>query len=173
MTDDLYQKRHDEIVDIDSCPKTKSVLLGAGVACALGFVPFSYPFFLHYIIGGFAVAAHFAKRHRVTLSGGQGAKLGALGALGGMLAFFVIGPLWYLPSIPKETWDKLSQEMIDQSYAKGRVEVAQLLESVDLSSMVTSMLIGMFLIFLVLSLALGALGGSFGAMLFKRGPEAM
>lgn len=41
---DLYERKEVEVVDLDTCPKTKSILIGAAVAAILGMVGYSYMF---------------------------------------------------------------------------------------------------------------------------------
>lgn len=162
-----------EIVDLDTCSKKKSLLIAAAITTLLGFVGYSYLFLcIHYAIGGVAAAGHFANRHRVTLTSLSGAKLGAVAAFCGMLVFYVAFPLWYLPSVPEEQWMEMREQVIKQAYESGQPEAAEVAGSLFTSDNVPMFLIGIFVVLAFASLLLGALGGVIGAALFKKGPVA-
>lgn len=170
---DPMQRDEDEIVDLDTCSKRKSVLIAAAITTLLGFVGYSYIFLcIHYVIGGVAAAGHFANRHRITVSSLTGAKLGAVAAFCGMLIFYVAFPLWYLPSVPEEQWTELREQVIKQAYESGQPEAAEAAGSLFTSDNVPMFLVGILVVLTLASLLLGALGGVIGASLFKKGPAA-
>ncbi len=162
-----------EIVDLDTCSRKKSVLIGAAFALVLSLVPYSYMFLCcHYAVAGFAGAGHFANRYQVTISPFQGAKLGALSAFVGMLVFYVAVPLWVLPSVTDEQWAEASEPFVQDAYERGQPEAAKMIESFMGADSVSTMLVVMFVVLFLASLALGSLGGVMGAVFLKKGPPA-
>lgn len=162
-----------EIVDLDACPKMKSIIIAMVVTGVLGFVGYSYLFLcIHYVIGGLAASGHFAKRHQISFSALVGAKLGAISSFFGMCLTYVGFPLWALPAISDEEWTLIREEFIKQAYESGQPEAAEVGETLFVSDNVSMFLIGIFVAGTLLSLMLGALGGLIGASFFKKGPEA-
>lgn len=170
---DIYQREELEIVDLDTCSKKKSILIGVAITAVLGFVPYSYLFLgIHFLLGGVAAAGHFAKRYSVTISAFTGVKLGALASLLGMLTTFVAYPLWALPTITDDEWTMVREQVMKQSYEQGRPEAADFAEKFLVADNVTLFLVVVFVMGFGFSLLLGSLGGLIGSAVFKKGPEA-
>ncbi len=173
MTEYRSEEAAPQVVDLDTCPKKKSIVIGAAVTLLLGFVPYSYVFLMcHYFFGGMAAAGHFARRHRVSISAFQGVKLGVMSSMIGMLVFFVAVPLWLLPSVTDEQWAEVSEQLVKDAYESGQPEAADIAQDFLKSENVPTMLIGMFVVLLISALCLGSLGGLVGSAAFKSGPPA-
>lgn len=161
-----------EVVDLDSLSGKKSIAIAAAVTFLLGMVPYSYMLFcLHYLLGGLAAAGHFAKRHGVTIGLFQGAKLGAISATLGMLVAYLF-PFFMMPQVTDEEWAEISEQFVNEAYASGNPEAADVIEKMLVADNVSMFLTVMLVIGLLASVILGALGGMLGSSLFKRGPLA-
>lgn len=162
-----------EIVDLDSFSKRKSILIAAAVTAVLGLVGYSYMLLcIHFVIGGFAAAGHFAKRYSISFSSIIGAKLGALSAFLGMLVAFVVFAIAFYTGFTEEDFEPLREQILQTLYEDGQPEAAEYAENMTLEQVRPLILGAMVTIGSVVSLLLGALGGIIGAAMFKRGPEA-
>lgn len=170
---EMNEHEEGEIVDLDTCSKKKSILIAAGITAALGFVGYSYLFLcIHYIIGGFAAAGGFAKRHSITISAGTGAKLGAVSSFLGMLVAFTVFAIVFYNGFSEADFETAREEILQKFYEDGQPEAAEFAENLSLEQ-VRPLVVGVMLAAgSALSLILGALGGVIGASVFKKGPRA-
>ncbi|MBK1877903.1 hypothetical protein [Pelagicoccus mobilis] len=170
---DLNEREEDEIVDLDSCAKKKSIFIAAAVTAVLGLVGYSYMLLgIHFVIGGFAAAGHFAKRHSISFSSMIGAKLGALSAFLGMLVSFTVFAIVFYTGFTEEDFEPLREQILQTLYEDGQPDAAEYAENMTLEQVRPLILGAMITVGSVVSLLLGALGGVIGAAMFKRGPEA-
>lgn len=170
---DMNEHEEGEIVDLDTCSKKKSILIAAAITAVLGFVGYSYLFLcMHYIIGGFAAAGSFAKRHQISFSAGTGAKLGAVSAFLGMLVAFSVFAIVFYNGFAAEDFEVAREELLQKLYEDGQPEAADIVENLTLEQ-VRPLVVGVMLAAgSLLSLILGALGGIIGSSVFKKGPRA-
>ncbi|MDQ8204803.1 hypothetical protein [Pelagicoccus sp. SDUM812003] len=172
MSDLTDNENEVEIVDLDTCSKKKSILIGALVTLLLGLVPFSYVLLLgHYLLGGLAAVGHFAKRHKITIAGFQGVKIGAMAAFLGMLPAFGLFS-YQAMQLTEEDIAPIREEAVQDAYESGQPEAVEVLEKLMVVDNIPSMLGVCFVIVGLGSLALGSLGGLIGASVFKKGPLA-
>ncbi len=169
----MNENEEEEIVDLDTCSKKKSILIAAAITAVLGFVGYSYLFLcMHYIIGGFAAAGSFAKRHQISFTAGTGAKLGAVSSFLGMLVAFTVFAIVFYNGFAEADFETAREEILRQFYEDGQPEAADLIENMTLEQ-VRPLVVGVMLAAgSLLSLILGALGGIIGASVFKKGPLA-
>ncbi len=170
---EMNEHEEGEIVDLDTCSKKKSILIAAAITAVLGFVGYSYLFIcIHYIIGGFAAAGVFAKRHSITISSGTGAKLGAVSAFLGMLVAFGVFAYVFYNGFAQADFDTAREELLRKFYEDGQPEAAEFAENLTLEQ-VRPLVVGVMLAAgSLLSIILGAVGGVIGANLVKKGPRA-
>ncbi|MDQ8181850.1 hypothetical protein [Pelagicoccus sp. SDUM812005] len=170
---EMNEREEEQIVDLDTCPKKKSILIAAAITAVLGFVGYSYLFLcIHYIIGGFAAAGGFAKRHSISISAGTGAKLGAVSSFLGMLVAFTVFAIVFYNGFAEADFETAREEILRKFYEDGQPEAAEFAENLTLEQ-VRPLVVGVMLAAgSALSLILGALGGVIGASVFKRGPQA-
>lgn len=151
--------------------KSQSILLaGAAIGVAatiLGLIPVigSCLACVAYIGAGIMAVWHYTDRHHLTLSGAQGAGMGALAgivamAVGGVLSFLFMS-LGLTPPLRQIIADQLDVSGMDSSQADQIMEMA--------SSPL--FIIGIVLVALVIYAILGAIGGAIGASLFKKGGD--
>lgn len=151
--------------------KSQSILLaGAAIGVAatiLALIPVigSCLACITYIGGGVLAVWHYTDRHQLTLSGAQGA---GMGALAGIVAMAVAGILQFLfmsmgltPPFREVIADQLDTSGMDPAQAD------------QILAMASSPLfiVGVVLVALVVYAILGAIGGAIGASLFKKGGD--
>jgi len=170
---ELNQYEEDEIVDLDTCSKRKSILIAVVVTAVLGLVPYSYMLLcFHYVIGGIAATGLFAKQHCISFSGTVGAKLGALSSFLGMLVVLLFFVYRFYTGFTEEDFEPLREQILQTLYEDGQPEAAEYAETMTLEQVRPLILGALVTVGSVVSLLLGALGGVIGSALFKRGPEA-
>ncbi len=164
----------DEIVDLDTCSKRKSILIAVAITAVLGFVPYSYPLLCgHFFLGGFAAAGHFAKLHRITISFGRGAKMGSLSAFLGMAVAFPIVFAFPLLNTSEEAWQEMADSLSQSFYERGQPEAVEVIQKALPPENIGFVVFSLFILLSVFAVLLGALGGGLGASLFKKGPQAL
>lgn len=164
------EHEEDEIVDLDSCSKKKSVLLGSLVGVLLSLVPISFLILiLPYTLAGLAAVAHFTKRHTVTISSGTGAKIGALAAVIGMVPILILTISVFMTGGIDEQFEQLRHQYIKEAYENGSPQLAEAAEGLNLDDAMPLILIGVGFLLTAVSLLEGAIGGLLGAAMYKRG----
>lgn len=151
--------------------KTQSILLAGvaiGVAAALfAIIPVAGGCLacIAYLGGGVLAVWHYTNTHQLTLSGGQGAGLGALAAVTAGIVATLLGYLFSAIGLTPSF-----QEMMQQQFAAGNMDPAQRDQILALfeSPLVIA---GMILLGLIINAIIGAIGGAIGASLFKKGRD--
>ncbi|EDY83261.1 hypothetical protein VDG1235_2886 [Verrucomicrobiia bacterium DG1235] len=170
---ELNEHEEQEIVDLDTCSRKKSILIASGITVLLGFVGYSYIFLcIHYVLGGIAASGHFAKRHSISFSSGTGAKLGALAAFFGMLPILALIVFFLYTGFGETEFEQVREEIVRTMYEDGNPEAAEFAEKAELSELKPGITAVVAVLGTSLSLLLGSIGGVIGANLFKKGPEA-
>lgn len=151
--------------------KTQSILLVGVIAGLVGvlasFIPAAGDFIacLAYIGAGMLAVWHYADRHSVTLTGGQGIGLGVLTCIAASITGIILDAglraLAIKPSL---------QEEMRQGFEQGGADMAQLggFGEFMMSPGFVVVMIGVGLIFSVIA---GVIGGVIGSKLFKRGED--
>jgi hypothetical protein len=153
----------------------KAMMIGAGFIFVITFIPYSFMLCCLPQIFGALLAIHlFTKWHHLTLTYGEGIKLGILTALLGGLAAWVVAVavmlLFHYQFNVKEVQAMMLKifshfnkpEMIDKMKEAFEAQKAQGLTF-------TQLLIGLCST-VVTSAICGLIGGALGTALFKRGP---
>ncbi len=151
--------------------KTESILLVGVIAGLVGvlasFIPAAGDFIgcLAYIGAGMLVVWHYADKHSVTLTGGQGIGLGVLTCIAAFITGLILDGLLRALAI-KPSW----QEEMRQGMEQGGADMSQLggFGEFMTSPGFVGVMIGVGLVF---SLIAGVIGGVIGSKLFKRGEE--
>lgn len=152
--------------------KTESILLVGVIAGLVGllasFIPAAGGFVacLSYIGAGMLVVWHYADKHGVTLTGGQGVGLGVLTCIAASATSILLEILLSALGIRPTSWEEARQEM-HRGMQEGGTDMSQLGAFGDIMTSPV-FLIGIGLAFSVLS---GVIGGVIGSKLFKRGEE--
>jgi hypothetical protein len=149
--------------------KTNSILVGgvvaAGVAAFASFIPVAGSCIgcLAYIAAGLVAVWHYVETHRLAISGGTGARMGAgAGAVAGLvgtLISFLFQVLGLLPGY-SEGLQRLSES--------GQLSEEQL-EAARTALESSLLYVGVAVIGLIVGASLGAIGGTIGASVFERG----
>lgn len=151
--------------------KTQSILLAGvavGIAAALfSLIPVAGSCLacIAYICAGLLAVWHYTSTHQLTLTGGQGAGLGALAGIAAMIVASALGFLFSAIGLTPG-WQEL---MMQQLEASG-MDPAQQEEMAELFSS-PLVWIGMFLLGLIIYAIVGAIGGAIGASIFKKGRD--
>jgi len=170
---DFHPREEEQIVDLDACPKGKSVLVGAAITALLSIASFGVPSLgLPFVLGAFAAAGHFAVSYRITIRPWQGVKLGVFAsALGG--AAGLIRPYLQLSSLEQWEWEDQANLLAQQAYESGMPEFADAIKEVYAPESIPLFLGAMLLLALLAALSFGALGGMLAATWLKKGPQAL
>lgn len=169
---ELQEREEGQIVDLDTCPKGKSILVGAAITAILSIASFGIPSLgLPYILGGFAAAGHFAVRHKITIKAWQGIKLGIIACLlGGLVG--LVRPVIQLMSMTEADWKEQADMLSQDAYESGMPEFADAIQELYTAENIPLFLGGMLIIVLVSGVVLGTLGGLLGSAFLKKGPLA-
>ncbi len=151
--------------------KTQSILLGGAIAGVVLTLVARIPVVggcigcLGYIVAGLIVVWHYTNTHALTIEGGAGAGMGALGgvvaALVGSVVSYALMAMGLVPGV---------EEMIQEMYNSGAMEEEQLevIAGFLNSPLATVAFVALGTIF---GAILGAIGGAIGASMFKKGGE--
>ena len=164
----------DEIVDLDDFPKTKSVLLGAGLVVLLnllvGVIGFQFLCCMNLALGGFTVVSHFTKSNGISVTSGTGAKLGLMGTLIGSLVVWCIA-LLVMPN-KAEQIEQQRDQVIQQFQEPGNEQAIEMVERILRPENAGFFVLADFAMLVLGAVLLGSLGGMIGASLSRKGPEA-
>ena len=152
--------------------KIESILLVGVIAGLVGvlasFIPQAGDFIscIAYIGAGMLAVWHYADKHSVTLTGGQGIGLGVLTCIAAYVTGFVLDAALRALAI-KPSW----QEEMRQGIEQGGADMSQLggFGEFMMSPGFLAVAVVMGLVFSVIA---GVIGGVIGSKLFKRGEEA-
>lgn len=149
--------------------KSQSILLaGAAIGVAapiLGLIPGvgSCLACIAYILAGLLAVWHYTDRHHLTITGGQGAGLGALAGIVAMAIASILGFLFMSIGLTPP-WREAFEEQLDAS----GMDPAQIDQFMEMASS-PLFIVGFILLGLVIYAIMGALGGVIGASVFKKG----
>ncbi|MEL7363842.1 MAG: hypothetical protein AAFN13_17325 [Bacteroidota bacterium] len=150
--------------------KQTSILIGGLVVTVLST---SYLGFINFVcclgvlVGAIVTVWHYTSTNTVTISGGDGAKMGVLAALIGLVASAVINYVLALVGLDATAFvnqlvlDRFGDAMPPEQVAEIERQIA---DGPRISDVVTSLGVGSILYALF-----GAVGGVIGAALFKKG----
>ena len=114
---------------------------------------------------GFIAVWHYTGEHQLTLTGGQGVKLGALAGLVGTLVGWSLQQLLMLMGVLSTP-----EEAMDQAMRDSGADMEAMEGMLSFMEMFTNPLFGL-LVGLVIGPLLGLAGGAIGAAVFKRGND--
>lgn len=144
----------------------RSAALGGLLLLIAPIVPVAWPLLLMLAAGGLS-AVLYAKRSQVRLTGGLGARLGAAGGLLGwaMLLVLLLAEL----SIGGGQFLSTLRQMVEEQLAKNPdpVLAKQVIATLNTPAGMAAFLFVCVLLFLIIAVLCGAIGGSLGALLVR------
>ena len=119
-----------------------------------------------YLVAGVLAVWHYTSTHQLTITGGQGAGMGALAAVAaGIVAtvlLYVFGALDVIPTMEERMMEQLDQQNLT---GEQREQALSFIQS-------PLVMIGAMLVYLIIYAIVGAIGGAVGASVFKKGRDA-
>ncbi|MCS6989972.1 MAG: DUF4199 family protein [Chloroherpetonaceae bacterium] len=154
-----------------------SALLGGGVILVIGLIPLLNVLnacCLGIMLGGGAAVWHYATRHGLSLTSGEGFKLGALAGLLGGLAGLVVGYVLialfnYQPGL-NEIRDLMLNALGDDPTVRAQLE-RSFREQEQNALSISNIVLGVIGTAIIYPLFAG-LGGVIGAAMFKKSPPS-
>jgi hypothetical protein len=151
--------------------KTQSILLAGvaiGVAAALfSLIPMAGSCLacIAYLCAGLLAVWHYTNTHQVTITGGQGAGIGALAGIVAMIVASILGYLFMAIGLAPNWQDMMMQQLEASGMDPEQQE--------QMAEFFSSPLVwvGFILLGLVLYAIIGAIGGAIGASVFKKGRD--
>ena len=165
-----------EVVDLDSCSKLRSVLVGGGVTAALSFVPVLPT--AHLIVGGLIAVGFFTKTYQIAIKRRVGAGIGLMAVALGTTVSYPFSPevSFVLALQDAEFAAAQKEQMVKALYQEGSAKMAQFWEKnfpEVLEAELVPWVLGFGYVFVLVFVSIfGALGGALGAMIFRKGRVA-
>ena len=164
------------IINLDDCPKKKSILIGSAVSFVLTINPMTVGLCcMPLIIGGLVSVFHYTKSFGVSISIVEGLKLGIFSCLLGLGASYVLYDFLWLVfdyQIGMETYLNFVESIVEKMGPEVAETYRKSMELSDPTKFTLMSLVSQIFSVAVSGAGGGSIGGLLGAAIFKKGPLA-